>query len=32
MAEARLGGRLPGKRELARVIGYGNPELREEAS
>jgi hypothetical protein len=37
MAEARLGGRLPGKRELARVIGYGNPDLpgperREEAS
>lgn len=32
MAEARLGGRLPGKRELARVIGYGNPELQKEAS
>lgn len=37
MAEARLGGRLPGKRELARVIGHGNPDgpgpdLREEAS
>ncbi|WP_237063676.1 ATP-binding protein [Microbulbifer zhoushanensis] len=29
LAEARQNGRLPGKRELGRVLSYGNPEISE---